>query len=699
MERIFIGVAWPYANGSLHLGTLAGALLPGDIFGRYNRMKGNEVLMVSGSDEHGTPITLTAEKEEREPKKIVDRYHEEHVKNLKELGIKFENFSRTSNEFHKNVVKNFFLKLYEKGYIYPKKINAFFCPKCNRFLPDRYIEGKCPYCGGRARGDQCEECGATLEPTELIDPKCKICGSTPILKETEHLFFKLSSFEGQLLKWLKGKEYWRDNVLQFTLNFIKSGLKDRAITRDLKWGVEVPLKGYENKRIYVWFDAVIGYLSASMEWAEKIGKKDEWKKWWMEDAKHYYFLAKDNIPFHTIIWPAMLMAHGDLNLPYDVPANEYLLLSGKQFSKSRGIGIWIPDILKKFEADTIRYYLSINMPEKHDTDWKWDDFVAKINNELVAVYGNYIHRVLTFVYKNFGKIPSGNENEGKETWNEVVKNIKGIGDSIEKCHFKEGMKKIMKIAQLGNQYLNSSKPWALIKEDRKKCGYVMHLCTRIVRSLAIVSSPYMPITSNKIWKMIGYNDDIYTHKWDDALNDIEEQSIEKPFPLFKKIELADIIEEPFSKLDIRVAKIIEARLHPNADKLYVLDIDVGSFGKRKIVAGLKEWYSIDDLNGRKILLLANLKPANLRGIKSEGMLLAADDGKRAYLLIPNDEPGSKVYIDGLKSNPAREISYQEFRKIKILTKDGKVEYKGRFLKDGKGCIKIDGEVGDGLIIR
>ncbi|MCD6330832.1 MAG: methionine--tRNA ligase [Thermoplasmata archaeon] len=697
MERIFVGVAWPYANGSLHLGTLAGCLLPGDIFGRYHRMKGNAVLMVSGSDEHGTPITLTAEKEGVSPKEIVDRYHKEHKENLEQLGIQFENFTRTSNEFHKNVVKKFFLRLYEKGYIYPKKMLAFYCQNCNRFLPDRYVEGICPHCHGKARGDQCEECGATLEPEEILEPKCKICGAKPILKETEHLFFKLSAFEEKLLEWLKDKNFWRDNVLNFTLNFIKSGLKDRAITRDIEWGVEVPIKGYENKRIYVWFDAVIGYLSASMEWAEKIGKPDEWKKWWKEEAKHYYFLAKDNIPFHTVIWPAMLMAHGGLNLPYDVPANEYLTLSGEQFSKSKGIGIWIPDVLKRFDADSIRYYLSINMPEKHDTDWRWEDFVAKNNNELVAIYGNFIHRVLTFIHKNFGKIPAGKVDE--EIWQEVVKNFEEIGKSIEACHFKEGMKKVMRIAQIGNQYMNASEPWKFVKENVERCKDVLHTLARIVKVLAIASTPYMPKTANKIWKMLGYKDEIYSHKWEEALEDIEENEIEKPAPLFKKLELNEIIEDPFSKLDLRVAKIIKVEDHPNADKLYILELDVGELGKRRIVAGIKPWYKKEELIGKKIVLLANLKPAKIRGVKSEGMLLAVDRAGEAVLLLANAKEGSGVFVEGIESNPAEKISYEEFAKVEMKSKDGKVEYKGKFLRDETGEIKIFKQVEDGHIIR
>ncbi len=700
MERIFIGVAWPYANGSLHLGTLAGCLLPGDIFGRYHRMKGNKVLMVSGSDEHGTPITITAEKEGVTPKEIVDRYHEEHKRNLEEFGIKFENFTRTSNYFHKEVVKKFFLKLYDNGYIYPKKIQAFYCEHCQRFLPDRYVEGVCKYCHGKARGDQCEECGRTLDINDILEPKCKICGSAPVLKETEHLFFKLSAFEEKLLEWLKDKDYWRDNVLNFTLNFIKSGLKDRAITRDLQWGVEVPLPGYENKRIYVWFDAVIGYLSASMEWAEKIGKADEWKKWWMEDAKHYYFLAKDNIPFHTIIWPAMLMGHGGLNLPYDVPANEYLTMSGEQFSKSRGVGIWLPDIVKKFDPDTIRYYLSINMPEKRDTDWNWADYQAKINNELVAVYGNFIHRVLTFIHKNFGEIPpyvKGDEKD-EEVIKEVMENFEEVGKSIEKCHFKEGIKRVMRIAQIGNQYMNASEPWRLIKEDVDRCKSVMHTCARIVKILAIASAPYMPRAADKIWKMLGYKNSIHNCKWDEEI-EIDENKIEKPSPLFSKIEMENIMEDPFSKLDLRVARIIDVKDHPNADKLYVIDVDVGEIGKRKLVAGIKPWYKKDELLGKKIVVIINLKKAKIRGIESEGMLLAVDENGKAVLLIASAKEGSRVYVEGIQPNPEKEISYEEFRKIKMLSKGNAIEYKGKLLRDDSDIIKIDRPVKDGYSVR
>lgn len=701
-DRIFIGVAWPYANGPLHLGTLAGCLLPADIFGRFNRMVGNDVLMVSGSDEHGTPITLTAEEEGVRPKEIADRYNAQHMKNIRELGIIFENFSRTSNAFHKQVVQNFFFRLYENGHVYRKKMLAPYCENCERFLPDRYVEGICPYCGGEARGDQCDKCGKTLESSELIDPKCKICSGTPVTKETEHLFFKLSEFEDKLAGWLEDKGYWKDNVIKFTRNWIKGGLNDRAITRDLEWGVGIPLEGFEDKRIYVWFEAVIGYLSASKEWAVMRNDPDKWKEWWTGNAKHYYFLAKDNIPFHTIIWPAMLMGHGDLNLPYDVPANEYLTFSGEQFSKSRDIGIWIPDMLKKFDVDTIRYYLSINMPEKHDTDWNWEDFVAKNNNELVGTYGNFIHRVVTFTQKNFGEMPEAGKirDVDKKIEEEIVKTVEEVGVSIKACRFKEGIKRIIGLAQAGNQYLNEQAPWNLIKSDRERCATVLHICFKIVKALAVCSAPYIPKSANKIWEMLGYEGNIDDQKWDEGLKELKKVKLEKPVPLFKKLELAEIVmEEPFSELDLRIAKIVKVREHPSADKLYALDIDVGELGKRRIVAGIKPWYDKKQLQDKKIVMVANLKPAVVRGIRSQGMLLAADDGTPS-LLIPDDEPGGRVGIEGIEPKPVEVVDFKEFEKIHMkVNEKGLVEYKRKILRDKKGAIKLDRNVAKGAPIH
>ena len=705
-EKIFIGVAWPYANGSLHLGHLAGCYLPADIFARFCRMNGKDVLMVSGSDEHGTPITITAEKEGVSPQEIADRFHKEHKENMEQLGISFDLFTRTSGDFHKNVVKDVVRKLYEKGFIYEKETKAFYCENCKRFLPDRYIEGTCPYCGyEHARGDQCDECGKLLDPKDLINPKCKICGNEPVLKNTKHLFFALSRFEDKLLEWMKDKHHWRSNVKKFTENWIKGGLKDRAITRDISWGVEVPIKGFEDKRIYVWFDAVIGYLSASMEWAEKTGEPEKWREWWKNrDAKHYYFLAKDNIPFHTIIWPSILIGYDEeLSLPYDVPANEYLRLEGEQFSKSRGLAIWIPDILKRFDVDPIRYYLSVNMPEQRDSNWRWNDFVSKNNDELVGIYGNLVHRVLTFSWKNFSKVPPAGELDDmdRELLQSIESAMKTARAELEKCSFKKALREIISLAQKGNAYFAHKKPWESIKTDRERCATTMHICLRLVKALAIMLAPFLPFSSEKVWKYLGYSDSIFSHSWDEALNDIEEgMELKKPEPLFRKLSLEEVMpekkEDPFSSLDIRVAEVVEVRDHPNADKLYVLKVDVGEKGERTIVAGLKKFYSKEEIEGKKILVVANLKPAKLRGIESQGMLLAADDGKNVSLLLADGEPGDIVRVEGVEHSPKDVVDIDEFRKIKIsVDENGRVVYEDRILMVKDRPVKLDRKVEKG----
>lgn len=697
-EKIFIGVAWPYANGSLHLGHLAGCYLPADIFARFCRMNGKDVLMVSGSDEHGTPITITAEREGVSPQEVVDRFHKEHKENMEKLGISFDLFTRTSSDFHKEVVKDFVRRLYERGLIYEKESDAFYCENCKRFLPDRYIEGKCPHCGYEgARGDQCDECGKLLDPKDVINPKCKVCGSKPVIRRTRHLFFALSRFEKRLLDWMEEKTYWRSNVKRFTENWIKGGLKDRAITRDINWGVEVPIKGYEDKRIYVWFDAVIGYLSASKEWAKMRGNPDKWEDWWKDKkVKHYYFLAKDNIPFHTIIWPSMLMGYDDnLNLPYDVPANEYLRLEGEQFSKSRGLAIWIPDVLKRFDVDPIRYYLSINMPEQRDSNWRWEDFVSKNNDELVGIYGNLVHRVLTFSWKNFGRVPPVKvlDDADKDLIAEIEKTFRSAKHELEGCSFKKAIKEIISLAQKGNVYFAHKKPWEGLKIDKDMCATTIHLCLRLVRSLAIMFAPFLPFSSEKIWGYLGYNDSIFSHHWSEALDDIENGlELRKPGILFEKLSLEDIIprEETFSSLDIRVGEVLDVKDHPNADKLYVLKVNLGEKGERIIVAGLKEFYKKEEMKGKRILVLTNLKPAKFRGIESRGMLLAADDGKNVSLLLADAEPGEIVKAEGIDTIPKDMIEIEEFRRLDIrVDEKGNVVYKGRLLRAGKGPVRLD----------
>jgi len=410
-ERIFIGVAWPYANSPLHLGQIAGAYLPPDIFARYHRTKGNEVLMVSGSDQHGTPITIKGEQEGKKPEQIATKYHRQFLDSWQKLGISFDLFTTTGTANHAEVAQHIFLTLLDKGHIYKATVSQPFCPQCQRFLPDRYIEGTCPHCDFiGARGDQCDNCGKPLNAAELIAPRCRICSTPPQFKDSEHFFLRLSNFRDQLLAWVRQQTHWRQNVLNFTISYLEGGLKDRAITRDIDWGVPIPLPGFEGKCLYVWFEAVIGYFSASKEWAKSTGDEERWRSFWQSEAKSYYFIGKDNIPFHTIVWPAMLMGYGNLNLPYDVPANEYLTIEGRKLSSSRNWAVWLPDYLSRYEPDPLRYLLSINMPETGDTDFSWHEFVRRNNDELVATYGNLVHRVLTFVYRSFdGCVPTPGE--------------------------------------------------------------------------------------------------------------------------------------------------------------------------------------------------------------------------------------------------------------------------------------------------
>jgi methionyl-tRNA synthetase len=706
-EKIFIGVAWPYANGSLHLGHIAGCYLPADIFARFQRLIGNDVLMVSGSDEHGTPITITAEKENTTPQAIVDRYNKEHTKNMQDFGISFDLFTRTTTDNHTNVVQDVFNILLKNKYIYEQEIEAFYCQNCQRYLPDRYIEGVCPHCQCTgARGDQCDTCGKLLDPGELTDITCKLCGGTPQKQITNHLFLALSTFEPKLHRWLKDKKHWKSNVIKFTNNWLKNGLHDRAITRDISWGVEVPQKGFANKRIYVWFDAVIGYLSASKEWAQKQDKPDIWREWWINpQAKHYYFLAKDNIPFHSIIWPSILMGYDPTyNLPYDIPANEYLCLSGEQFSKSRCVAIWVPDIIKTFDPDAIRYYLSINMPENKDTNWTWGDFCAKNNDELVGTYGNYIHRVITFTQKNFKTIPpQGPLTElDQEALTKITEAQTTVYDHLSNCHFKQGLRAAMTLAQYGNYYFDQTQPWTLIKTDQERCANVLYICLRIVQILAVIMTPYLPFSSAIIWQQLGFKQKI--QHWDDTNQPLPVgHQLEKPTPLFKKLLLEECImqKEPFGKLDLRVAKIIEVKPHPDADKLYVMQIDLGPLGKRTIVAGMRPYYKIDEIQEKQIVVVLNLKPAKIRGIESNAMLLAATDPKGSVTLLqPQDaQPGAEVYVEGIPREPATILEFNDFTQIVMsINQKQEATYGGKPLRTKNNTIRTDKPVTPGSAI-
>lgn len=551
-EYILVAVAWPYANGSLHLGHIAGAYLPADIFARYHRCKGNKVLMVSGSDQHGTPITLRAEQENKSPQEIVDKYHKEFLDCWRKLGISFDLFTTTGTLNHTQVTHEIFLKLLDKGYIYRGAVPQAYCPRCQRFLPDRYVEGKCPHCGfPQARGDQCDECGRTVNPSDLLDLRCRICSAPPRFEVSEHFFFRLSTFESRLKAWIKEQTHWRQNVLNFTLGFLEGGLKDRAITRDIDWGVTVPQPGFERKRIYVWFEAVIGYFSASKEWAKLQGDDNAWQSFWSGEAKSYYFIGKDNIPFHTIIWPAMLMGYENLSLPYDVPANEFLTIEGKRLSTSRNWAVWLPDYLQRYDPDPLRYLLSINMPETGDTDFSWREFLRRNNDELVATYGNLAYRVLTFAYRNFnGFVPDPGEldTHSQSLLHKAHETLENVDKLLYRCHFKEGIKTAMSLAQEANRYLDDKAPWKAIKQDRQAAAKAIYVALSVLSALKTVLYPFLPFSSERLHRYLGFTDGIETGGWKFQSLPVG-QKLPPPEPLFGKLD-DSIVSEETSRLGI-----------------------------------------------------------------------------------------------------------------------------------------------------
>ena len=549
-ERILVSVAWPYANGPLHLGHLAGTYLPADIFARYHRAKGNQVLMVSGSDQHGTPITLRAEKENVSPKEIVDRYQALFLDCWDRMGISFDLFTTTGTTNHREVVQDIFLKLLSKEYIYKDGMQLPHCANCNRYLPDRYVEGTCPHCGNAgARGDQCDSCGKPLNPTDLLDLKCRVCGSTPEIRRSEHYFLKLSAFQDRLIEWVETRNHWRPNVLNFTLQMLKDGLKDRAITRDIDWGVPIPLPDHEDKRIYVWFEAVIGYLSASIEWAKDRGTPDKWRDFWGEGAKGYYFMGKDNIPFHTIIWPAILLGYGDRAIPYDVPANEYLNIDGKQLSTSRNWAVWIHDYLDNFPPDLVRYYLSANMPDTSDSDFSWGEFVRRNNGELVGTYGNLVHRVLTMSYRNFeGRVPTPGPLSSDESamLDKIKKTFSEVDDLIYRCRFKEAVRQTMVLAQEANRYLDRKAPWRQVKEDKDAAATTLWCAISVVTALKTMLYPFLPFSSKKLHGYLGLGELDERSEWT-VEAPVPGRELEKPSPLFAKLE-DEVAEEETARL-------------------------------------------------------------------------------------------------------------------------------------------------------
>ena len=674
-KRTLITTALPYANGPVHIGHLAGVYVPADIYARYLRLKGEEVLMIGGSDEHGVPITIRAQKEGITPQDVVDRYHAIIKDGFERLGITHDIYSRTSSATHHEHASEFFRKLYDKGEFIEKTSQQYYDEQANQFLADRYITGTCPHCNNeRAYGDQCESCGTSLAPTDLKDPKSAITGNTPVLRETKHWYLPLDKHESFLREWiLEGHKEWKSNVYGQCKSWLDMGLQPRAVSRDLDWGIPVPVEGAEGKVLYVWFDAPIGYISNTKELLP-----DTWETWWKsEDTKLVHFIGKDNIVFHCIVFPAMLKAEGSYILPENVPANEFLNLEGDKISTSRNWAVWLHEYLDEFpgKQDVLRYVLTANAPETKDNDFTWKDFQARNNNELVAIYGNFVNRTLVLTNKYFeGKVPALGEltDYDKETIAEVQAIKATIEKELDTYHFREALKTAMNLARIGNKYLADTEPWKLAKTDMSRVATILNIALQITANLTIVFSPFLPFSSEKLLRMLDVNE---AFSWD-SLGSMELLSVGHQIAtaelLFEKIEdstidaqieklqatkaaneLAERKAEPiaqdiqfddFLKLDIRVGTVLECSKVPKADKLLQFTIDDG-LGGRTIVSGIAKHYQPEELVGKQVCFIANLPPRKLKGIESQGMILSAEDLDGSLRLIsPSVEvsPGSKV---------------------------------------------------------
>lgn len=674
-KRTLITTALPYANGPVHIGHLAGVYVPADIYARYLRLKGEEVLMIGGSDEHGVPITIRAQKEGITPQDVVDRYHAIIKDGFERLGITHDIYSRTSSATHHEHASEFFRKLYDKGEFIEKTSQQYYDEQANQFLADRYITGTCPHCNNeRAYGDQCESCGTSLAPTDLINPKSAITGNTPVLRETKHWYLPLDKHESFLREWiLEEHKEWKSNVYGQCKSWLDMGLQPRAVSRDLDWGIPVPVEGAEGKVLYVWFDAPIGYISNTKELLP-----DTWEAWWKsEDTKLVHFIGKDNIVFHCIVFPAMLKAEGSYILPENVPANEFLNLEGDKISTSRNWAVWLHEYLDEFpgKQDVLRYVLTANAPETKDNDFTWKDFQARNNNELVAIYGNFVNRALVLTNKYFdGKVPALGEltDYDKETIAEVQAIKATIEKELDTYHFREALKTAMNLARIGNKYLADTEPWKLAKTDMSRVATILNIALQITANLTIVFSPFLPFSSEKLLRML---DVIEAFSWDSLgsmellpvghqiataellFEKIEDSTIEAQIEKLQATkaanELAERKAEPiaqdiqfddFLKLDIRVGTVLECSKVPKADKLLQFKIDDG-LGGRTIVSGIAKHYQPEELIGKQVCFIANLPPRKLKGIESQGMILSAEDLDGSLRLIsPSVEvsPGSKV---------------------------------------------------------
>ena len=677
-KRTLVTCALPYANGPVHIGHLAGVYVPADIYVRYLRMRGEEVLYVCGSDEHGVPITIKARQQGCSPQDIVDKYHNIIDQSFKDLGIHFDIYGRTSSRTHEANASQFFRKLYEEGKFITRESEQYYDPEAKTFLADRYIVGTCPRCGAEgAYGDQCEKCGATLSPEELINPKSKLSGAEPVKKKTTHWYLPLDQYEGWLREWiLEGHKEWRPNVYGQVKSWLDGGLQPRAVTRDLDWGVPVPVEGAEGKVLYVWFDAPIGYISNTIELLP-----NDWEKWWKsEDTKLVHFIGKDNIVFHCIVFPSMLKAYGGYILPENVPANEFLNLEGDKISTSRGWAVWAHEYVKDFpgKEDALRYVLTANAPETKDNDFSWKDFQTRNNSELVAIFGNFVNRAVVLTHKYFeGKTPACGEllDIDRETLAEIPALKASIEKNIESYKFREALKDAMSIARLGNKYISDTEPWKVAKTDMARCATILNVSLQICASLAVAFEPFTPFAAERLckmlntgaasgsgiildWDTLGKTDVIPAgHTIGEAellFTKVEDEQIQIQLDRLDRIraereaaakaEAAKQVEpqkeecsfEDFEKMDIRTATVLKAERVPKTDKLLKLTIDTG-IDKRVIVSGIAEYYRPEDMVGKQICILANLKPRSIRGIESHGMILMAKQGDGTMRFItPQD---------------------------------------------------------------
>lgn len=677
-KRTTVTSALPYANGPVHIGHLAGAYIPADIYVRYLRLKGEDVIFIGGSDEHGVPITIRARKEGVSPQSIVDKYHEMIKKSFDDFGISFDIYSRTTSDTHTKVASDFFRKLYDDGKFIEQTTEQYFDTEAQQFLADRYITGKCPICGNEnAYGDQCEQCGTSLNPTDLINPKSTISGSIPVMRKTKHWYLPLDQYQEWLSHWiLEEHKEWRPNVYGQCKSWLDMGLQPRAVSRDLDWGIPLPVEGAEGKVLYVWFDAPIGYISNTKELCDnQPDKYGNWEKWWKDpETRLIHFIGKDNIVFHCIVFPSMLKAEGSFILPDNVPANEFLNLEGEKISTSRNWGVWLNEYLEDFSGkqDVLRYVLTANAPETKDNDFTWKDFQARNNNELVAIFGNFINRALVLTHKYFeGKVPALGEltDYDRQTLADFANVKSELERLLDTFHFRDAQKEAMNLARIGNKYLAETEPWKTIKLDEARTATILNISLQIAANLAIAFEPFLPLTSEKLRKLLSMD----AFEWSNLgkidllaeglqLNEpvllfekIEDQQVEYQIEKLKRTKTGNqsvedtqnnikpfkefVSIEDFEKIDIRIGTVLECKKVPKSDKLLQFKIDDG-VGERTILSGIAAFYpEPEKLNGTQVCFIANFPPKKLRGMDSEGMILSAENSDGTLTLV---QPSIKI---------------------------------------------------------